>query len=123
MILRIGLLTAFAAASIFFFVTVGISDGHSASYNFPWAVQYLDTFNLSSFLPRHLPGLWNGLGGYDFFFYAPIPFWFVAAFVETLVFFHSNDLPCSIPVLANSRWLAGSESLTVSSCCLFCVKK
>ena len=86
MILRIGLLTAFAAASIFFFVTVGISDGHSASYNFPWAVQYLDTFNLSSFLPRHLPGLWNGLGGYDFFFYAPIPFWFVAAFVSPICF-------------------------------------
>ncbi|MFT6944681.1 MAG: hypothetical protein ACJAUW_001255 [Yoonia sp.] len=84
MILRIGLLTAFAAASIFFFVTVGISDGHSASFNFPWAVQYLDTFEMGAFLPRHLPGLWDGLGGFDFFFYAPIPFWFVAAFVSPI---------------------------------------
>jgi len=84
LILRIVLLTAFAAASIYFFVAEGISFGDSARYNFPWAVQYLDAFNLGAYLPRHLPGLWDGLGGFDFFFYAPIPFWFVAAFLSPI---------------------------------------
>jgi len=84
LILRIGLLTAFAAAGIYFFVAEGISFGDSARYNFPWAVQYLDAFNLGAYLPRHLPGLWDGLGGFDFFFYAPIPFWFVTAFLSPI---------------------------------------
>ncbi|MFA8443717.1 hypothetical protein [Yoonia sp.] len=84
MILRIGLLSAFAVASISFFLFVGISNGDSARYNFPWTVQYQNAFDLGALLPRHLPGLWNGLGGFDFFFYAPIPFWFVAAFISPI---------------------------------------
>ncbi len=84
LILRIGLLTAFAVVSISLFLTVGISNGDSAAYNFPWAVQYQNAFDLGALLPRHLPGLWNGLGGFDFFFYAPIPFWFVAAFISPI---------------------------------------
>ena len=29
-------------------------------------------------MPRHLPSLWSGLGGHDFFFYGPLPFWIAA---------------------------------------------
>lgn len=31
-----------------------------------------------------MPGLWAGLGGYDFFFYGPLPFWTTAALISPL---------------------------------------
>lgn len=47
-------------------------------------MQYSDAFAWSHPLPRYLPGLWAGFGGYDFFFYAPLPFWLVAAVISPL---------------------------------------
>lgn len=45
-------------------------------------MQFTDAFAWDTLLPRHLPGLWSGLGGYDFFFYGPLPFWITALVVS-----------------------------------------
>ncbi len=71
-------------AGVIAFLLMGFPAGHSASFNYPWAAQYVQAFGLDALLPRHLPGLWAGLGGYDFFFYAPLPFWLDAAVVSPL---------------------------------------
>ncbi len=71
-----------AVAGLLLFVAAGFSTGHSDSYNYAWSVHYLDIFSSGALLPRHLPGLWAGLGGYDFFFYGPLPFWVMAAVVS-----------------------------------------
>lgn len=63
---------------------LGLPPGHSAAFNFAWSTQYSDALTWTNPLPRYLPGLWSGLGGHDFFFYAPLPFWFVAVFVDPL---------------------------------------
>lgn len=65
-------------------VAGGIPNGHSAGFNYSWAVQYSETYGSNSPIPRYLPGLWAGFGGYDFFFYGPLPFWFNAALVAPL---------------------------------------
>jgi hypothetical protein len=72
--------------AVLLFVVVGFQTGHSADFNYAWSVQYADTLTWSDPLPRYLPGLWAGLGGHDFFFYAPLPFWFIAAVVDPLCF-------------------------------------
>ena len=74
------------AVGLCLFVLVGFTDGHSASYNYPWAAQYTKAFGIDAGLPRHLPGLWAGLGGYDFFFYGPLPFWVIATSVAPFCF-------------------------------------
>lgn len=71
-------------AGIFLFIAAGFSSAHSADFNYPWAEHYLNTFGWDAWLPRHLPGLWSQMGGYDFFFYGPIPFWFMASVVSPL---------------------------------------
>jgi hypothetical protein len=63
---------------------LGLPPGHSAPFNYAWSVQYTDAFSWAYPFPRYLPGLWAGFGGYDFFFYAPLPFWFIAALVDPL---------------------------------------
>ncbi len=81
---RVILATAFIAAGLLLFVFSGFSKGHSSQFNYTWVVHYINAFSWGAPLPRHLPGLWSGLGGYDFFFYAPLPFWFIAAFVTPI---------------------------------------
>lgn len=66
------------------FVAFGIPHGQSVVFNLTWSTQYADALSPINPLPRFLPGLWSGLGGYDFFFYAPLPFWFVAAVIDPL---------------------------------------
>ncbi|WP_171122179.1 MULTISPECIES: hypothetical protein [unclassified Ruegeria] len=56
-------------------IFVGVPQGHSEIYNFAWFTQYSQQFDQGNWLPRHLPEMWAGLGGHDFFFYAPLPFW------------------------------------------------
>ena len=73
-------------AGLLLFIATGFSIGHSASFNYPWAAQYIGIFGWDALLPRHLPGLWSDLGGYDFFLYAPIPFWFIASAVSPICF-------------------------------------
>lgn len=75
------LLSIFA---IILLVGFGLPPGHSAAFNYTWTVQYSEALSWSDPFPRYLPGLWDGLGGHDFFFYAPLPFWFVAVFVAPL---------------------------------------
>lgn len=65
-------------------VLLGLPPGHSAPFNYGWSAQYTEALSWTNPLPRYLPGLWAGFGGYDFFFYAPLPFWFVGAFVGPL---------------------------------------
>lgn len=79
-------LTFAVLAGVALFVAAGFSIGHSASFNYPWAAQYINSFGWDAWIPRHLPSLWSGLGGYDFFFYAPVPFWFIASVVSPLCF-------------------------------------
>ncbi len=52
--------------------------GHSFSFNMAWTTAFEAALADGAFYPRHLPALWYGLGGLDFFFYAPLAF-FVAA--------------------------------------------
>lgn len=105
MILRTSLLAALIAAGLFAFVAAGFSDGHSAKFNDSWMIHYIDAFGWDTLLPRHLPGLWAGLGGYDFFFYGPLPFWFIAAFISPIC---SGCLPATEFVLgAAVFWLLG----------------
>lgn len=63
---------------------LGLPPGHSAAFNYGWSAQYSATVTWTDPLPRYLPGLWSGLGGHDFFFYAPLPFWFIAVLVAPL---------------------------------------
>ena len=65
-------------------VSLGLPPGHSAVVNYPWATQYIAASSWSDPGVRYLPGLWAGLGGHDFFFYAPLPFWPIATVVAPL---------------------------------------
>ena len=53
--------------------------GHSYGFNMAWATGFAAALADGALSPRHLPGLWLGLGGLDFFFYAPLPFFLGAA--------------------------------------------
>ena len=77
-ILVTGLLSCLA---IVLLVVLGLPPGHSAAFNYAWSTQYSEALSWRDPLPRYLPGLWAGFGGYDFFFDAPLPFWFIAALV------------------------------------------
>ncbi|OYX43220.1 MAG: hypothetical protein B7Z02_09430 [Rhodobacterales bacterium 32-67-9] len=59
---------------------LGTSAGHSGVINLSWFVQYRDVL-FGGGLPRHLPDMWSGLGGLDFFFYGHVPF-FTASMVS-----------------------------------------
>lgn len=72
------------AAGLLVFLSIGFSDAHSASFNYDWAVAYRAEIRSGVLLPRHLTALWGGLGGYDFFFYGPLPFWVSAVLVSPL---------------------------------------
>ncbi len=77
-------LVLLSCAVITLLAVLGFPPGHSARFNFGWSTQYTEAFSWTNPLPRYLPGLWAGFGGYDFFFYAPLPFWFGAAFIDPL---------------------------------------
>ena len=75
-------LTGFLCLALF--LVAGLSDGASASFNHTWAAEFGSSLSLSSLYPKHLPGLWTGLGGYDFFFYGPLPFWVAGGLVAPI---------------------------------------
>ena len=79
-------LVAFLAAALCLtlFLAAGFSDGASASFNHTWAAEFGSALSLSDLYPKHLPGLWSGLGGYDFFFYGPLPFWVAGGLIAPL---------------------------------------
>lgn len=53
----------------------GTPEGESYKFNLPWFDAFRSSFWAGDLYPRFLPDLWYGMGGYDFFFYAPLPFW------------------------------------------------
>ncbi|MEM9937410.1 MAG: hypothetical protein AAF768_01050 [Pseudomonadota bacterium] len=53
----------------------GTPGGHSYRHNLPWFIAFDEAFWSGDLYPRHLPELWFGLGGLDFYFYGPMPFW------------------------------------------------
>ncbi len=71
----------FAAATILvfsIFAILGTPRGHSYNLNVSWFSAFEAAFWNGVLYPRHLPELWYGAGGLDFFFYGPLPFWTTA---------------------------------------------
>lgn len=54
---------------------MGTPGGHSYRHNLPWFIAFDEAFWAGDLYPRHLQDLWFGLGGLDFYFYGPMPFW------------------------------------------------
>ena len=52
--------------------------GHSYGFNMSWVKAFSDALSVNAIYPRFLPALWDGVGGFDFFFYAPLPFYIAA---------------------------------------------
>ncbi len=57
---------------------IGTPTGHSYGFNIPWLIAFEAALAEGAAYPRHLPALWFGLGGLDFFFYGPLPFYLAA---------------------------------------------
>ncbi len=66
------------------FAALGTPVGHSVDFNLAWTAAFEAALADGAWYPRHLPALWYDLGGLDFFFYAPLPF-FVAALPARLI--------------------------------------
>lgn len=100
------LLSVFAIAAL---AILGLPPGHSAAFNIPWSTQYADAVSWSNPMPRRLPELWAGFGGHDFFFYAPLPFWFAASVVQPLC---AGCAPATALVLASAVfWVASGWAM------------
>lgn len=69
----------------------GTPFGHSYNLNMSWFGQVDALLVGGVFPPRDLPGLWGGLGGLDFFFYGPLPFWFASVLRHSVCFACSPD--------------------------------
>ncbi|WP_424831782.1 hypothetical protein [Ruegeria sp.] len=57
---------------------IGTPMGHSYGFNMSWTLAFTEALGPASVYPRFLPDLWDGVGGLDFFFYAPLPFYVTA---------------------------------------------
>lgn len=68
-------LILFAMAVLAAFGLAGTPIGHSYLHNLPWFIGFREAFAGGTLWPRFIPYLWWGMGGLDFFFYAPMPFW------------------------------------------------
>ena len=53
--------------------------GHSWNLNLAWIAGVQEVIGSGVLPPRHLPLLWDGLGGNDFFFYGPLPYYLAVA--------------------------------------------
>ena len=56
----------------------GTPAGSSYKHNLPWFDGFQGAFWQGVLYPRFLPDLWFGMGGFDFYFYGPMPFWLAA---------------------------------------------
>ncbi|MEO1015478.1 MAG: hypothetical protein AAFX08_09865 [Pseudomonadota bacterium] len=72
------LASAAAFGLLALFGWLGAPEGHSYVNNMPWYAAFEAAFYDGAPYPRRLDGLWFGLGGLDFFFYGPLPFWTAA---------------------------------------------
>lgn len=73
-------------------IIFGLPRGHSWHFNVPWAGAFSSAVATGSWYPRHLPELWNGAGGLDFFFYAPLPFWVSAIIANSSIGLLSSNM-------------------------------
>ena len=73
-----------SGAAILILLALGMPRGHGTTFNYAWSLQYSQTLSFSDPLPRYMPGLLAGFGGQDFFFYPPMAFWLIGAFVAPL---------------------------------------
>lgn len=85
---------------------LGTTSGHSGGINLSWFAQYRDVL-LGGALPRHLPQMWAGLGGLDFFFYGHVPY-----FTASLVSLACGDCADSTVFAAGSGIGYGLSLLT-----------
>ena len=69
----VALIASLAVIGLFYLA--GAPDGGSQHFNLAWVSAFGIEFWQGTPYPRHLPALWDGFGGVDFFFYAPLPFW------------------------------------------------
>ena len=67
--------TVLAGALLILHGWTGVPDGASYRHNIPWMDGFYAAFWSGDVYPRRISGLWYGLGGLDFYFYAPMPFW------------------------------------------------
>ncbi len=102
------LLFAGAVLPVAGFAVAGMLHGHSYLFDRAWMVETDALIAQGHFPPRHLPGLWGGIGGYDMFFYGPFPFWvasgvrqlFCASCEPMRVFAATAGLGLSLSILA-----------------------
>ncbi len=82
---RLASLAAFLSVGLltFHYIT-GTVQGASFHYNLSWYEAFRNAFWQGDLYPRFLPDLWHGMGGADFYFYGPMPFWFTATFGEAV---------------------------------------
>ncbi len=59
---------------------LGHIPGDSGKFNVAWVAEFADELFGGNLYPRWLPGMNAGAGGADFYFYAPLPFYFAAPF-------------------------------------------
>ncbi len=75
-----GLAAALSLALILVHAALGTPPGSSFKHNIPWFTGFSDAFWSGVLYPRILPDLWFGTGGFDFYFYGPLPFWVASVF-------------------------------------------
>jgi hypothetical protein len=73
-----GSLLVVLAAGMGLIAALGTPPGHSADFNTSWLTAFEAALRSGAIYPRHLPDIWFGLGGLDFFFYGPLPFYLAA---------------------------------------------
>lgn len=71
-----------SASLLVFHGLTGTPEGNSYKYNLPWFEAFRSAFWAGDVYPRFAPDLWYGMGAFDFYFYAPLPFWFATLFGE-----------------------------------------
>ena len=82
---RLAALASFLSLSLLaFHYTTGTVQGASFHYNLSWYEGFRNAFWQGELYPRFLPDLWYGMGGADFYFYGPLPFWLTATFGEAV---------------------------------------
>ena len=75
-LLTIAILSSIALMALH--VWTGTPAGASYILNLPWFNAFNNAFWAGDLYPRFSFDFWYGLGGLDFYFYAPLPFWFSA---------------------------------------------
>ncbi|WP_424940116.1 hypothetical protein [Aliiroseovarius sp. S253] len=93
------------------FLVAGFSDGASANFNHTWAAEFGSSLSFSDIYPKHLPGLWHSLGGYDFFFYGPLPFWVAGGLIAPLC--PSCSTSTEVLLTASFFWLLSGATFFV----------